>query len=141
MARWAIDGFKPGFRLSVLDAVVLAAGSIAALALAQTVWWAGFIVAFAVGHFFLFCNIVRMRRALEVPWAALFTALAAGTLVFDVPGWPATITLSLLATAAAVTFELRSPSYHGLGWRAINPQLPAWWQQSRAKVAPRSEMT
>jgi hypothetical protein len=23
---------------------------------------------------------------------------------------------------------LKKPSYHGVGWRCINPELPAWWE-------------
>ena len=46
---------SPGFRLSRKDAVVLLAGSAAALYLAIAVsWTSGFIVAFVLGHFFLF---------------------------------------------------------------------------------------
>ncbi len=119
--------FAPGFRLSLRDAIVLAAGAIAAPALATMVWWWGFVVAFVVAHFFLFCNVVRMARPFELAWTAVFLALAVATVMLDFPGWPATISASLAATIVVVALQLRQPSYHGLGWRGINPGLPEWW--------------
>jgi hypothetical protein len=120
--------FAPGFRLSMLDAVVLATGTIAAVGLATVVWWWGFVIGFVVGHFFLFCNVVRLARPLELTWAAVFLALAAPTVVTEQPGWIATASLSLVATVVVVALEMRKPSYHGLGWHWINPALPVWWE-------------
>jgi hypothetical protein len=124
----AANAFAPGFRLSVLDACVLAAGAATAVALATVVAWWGFAVAFVVAHFFLFCNVVRMARPLELAWAGLFLALAGATIALEVPGWPATIAASLAMTAAVVAIQLRKPSYHGLGWQRINPGLRAWFE-------------
>jgi len=131
--------FAPGFRLSLRDAIVLVAGSSAGIALATMVWWWGFVIGFVVAHFFLFCNVVRMARPLELAWAALFVALAAGTIALDFPGWPAAISISLAATVAVVALQLRKPSYHGLGWQRINPGLPAWWAAQQASVAESPE--
>lgn len=119
--------FKPGFRLSPLDVVVLVVGSILSVMLWQQTWWIGFVVAFVVGHFFLFCNIVRMARPLELVWAAVFVTLAGATVMAELPGWPATIAVSLMTTVIVVIIELRKPSYHGIGWRYVNPMLPNWW--------------
>lgn len=47
--------FQPGFRISVIDIAVLGIGGIAAAAAWQSVWWAGFVIAFVLGQFFLFC--------------------------------------------------------------------------------------
>ena len=62
------------------DVVVIVIGAVAAFALATLVPWWGLMVAFVVAHFFLFCNVVRMARPLELVWAATFLALAASTL-------------------------------------------------------------
>jgi hypothetical protein len=102
--------FVAGFRLSALDSVILVAG-------------------FVLGHFFLFCNVVRMARPLEFAWAGLFTVLAAATVALDTPGWPITASVSLVATAVVIAIEMRKPSYHGFGWRRINPGLPDWWKK------------
>lgn len=86
-------------------------------------------MAFVVGHFFLFCNIVRMARPLELVWAIVFTGLAAMTILTGSPSPAVTAGLSLLVTIVVVMIELRKPSYHGLGWHTINPNLPNWWNQ------------
>jgi hypothetical protein len=129
----AKHAFAPGFRLSALDVFILAVGVVAALALAMVVWWWGFVMGFVLGHFFLFCNVVRMARPLELGWAAVFLALAAGTVALDVPGWSVTASVSLVATVVVVMVEMRKPSYHGLAWQRINPGLPAWWEAWKAE--------
>lgn len=48
------------------------AGIVGALSLWSTAWWLGFIVAFVVGHFFVFCNIFRVARPLELAWSGVF---------------------------------------------------------------------
>ena len=123
--------FRPGFRISVIDIAVLGIGSIAAVVGWQSVWWAGFVIAFVLGQFFLFCNVFRVARKPELIWSALFLAVAAATIVTGVPGWPLTIAASLLATLAIVAREMRKPCYHGIGWRRINPGLEEWWAAQR----------
>lgn len=127
--------FSPGFRLSGLDVVVLVVGTILSAALWQHVWWMGFIIAFVVGHFFLFCNVVRMARGLELIWAAVFAILAGATIAGETPGWPIAIGSSLAVTAIVVVIELRKPSYHGIAWQQINPKLPEWWDTHMALLA------
>jgi hypothetical protein len=95
-------------------------------------WWWGFVVAFVLAHFFLFCNVVRMARPLELTWAAVFVVLAGATVAFGTPGWLATAAVSLVVTVVVAVVEMRKPSYHGVGWRWVNPGLPTWWE---ARVA------
>ena len=64
--------FAPGFRLSMLDVVVLAVGMMATIGLATVVWWWGFVIAFVLEVIFLFCNVIRMSRPLELTWAGTF---------------------------------------------------------------------
>lgn len=119
--------FAPGFRFSGLDGLVLVGGTVTAIVLATYVWWWGFVVAFVLAHFFLFCNVVRMARPLELAWAAVFLVLAGGTVAIETPGWLLTVLVSLVVTVVVVGVEMRKPSYHGVGWQRINPALPAWW--------------
>ena len=127
--------FVPGFRLSVGDGLVLAGGVVAAIVLSMFVWWQGFVVGFVVAHFFLFCNVVRMARPLEFLWSGIFVALAAATIAIDMPGWVATFVVSAVVTAIVVVLEIRKPSYHGVGWKWINPGLPARWEAQMSKRA------
>lgn len=124
--------FAPGFRLSVVDVFVLFGGTISAIVLSMYVWWWGFIPAFVLAHFFLFCNMGRISRPLELIWAGVFISLAAATIAFEMPGWLVTVLVSLFVTVVVVVVEMRKPSYHGVGWQRINPGLPEWWE---ARVA------
>jgi hypothetical protein len=127
--------FQPGFRCSCPDLVILLGG--AAAAGAALVWlepWAGFVISFVIGHFFLFCNVFRIARMLELAWAALFVVLAAGTVSVGFPGWPITVGLSLAATVVVVILEMRKPSYHGIFWQQINPGLREWWELNAASA-------
>jgi hypothetical protein len=121
--------FTPGFRLSAIDVIVLVAGAVTVSALATlNYWWWSFVIAFVLGHFFLFCNIIRMARPLELAWAGVFVTLAAATIAIDAPGWLVTAAVSLATTVVVVVAEMRKASYHGVGWQRINPGLPAWWE-------------
>jgi hypothetical protein len=93
-------------------------------------WW-GFLVAFVVAHFFLFCNVVRMARPYELAWAAVFLPLASSTMLAGAPGWPVTTAASLAVTVAVVVLQMRRPSYHGVAWQRVNPGLPTWWEANR----------
>ena len=120
--------FKPGFRLSVLDVVVLLAGAWGTWFLGREIWWAGAIVGFVVGHFFLFCNIIRLARNAELIWAAVFVVLCGSTITTEVPGWIASFGISLALTMALIAREVKQPHYHGIFWQRVNPNLPAWWE-------------
>jgi len=120
--------FMPGFRLAWFEVFVLALGSAGAIILGSTNWQAGLLVAFVVIHFFLFCNVFRISRALELIWAAVFLTLSGGTIAWDVPGWMTTVAASLCLTVLVVMLEMGKPSYHGVWWNSINPGLRDWWQ-------------
>ena len=119
--------FAPGFRISMFDVAILAAGVIETFVAGLRVGWYGLLVGFGVGHFFLFCNVFRIRRRPELVWAGTFIALTGSTLLAGVPGWVGTITGSLALTVFLITREMRKPWYHGVGWKRVNPGLRAWW--------------
>ena len=109
----------------MLDMGVLVGGIGVAFAMS---WPRGVVMGFVLGHFFLFCNIVRLARSPELAWSVVFVTLAAATIATDVPGWLATVSVSLIATVAVVVAEMRKPLYHGVGWQWINPGLKARWE-------------
>jgi hypothetical protein len=128
--------FNPGFRISMLDAVVLFLGALFAANISAVRPWFGVAIAFPIVHFFVFCNVVRMARPLELTWAATFVTLATITVVLEAWSWPVTLSLSLILSIALVAIELRKPSYHGAFWRQINPGLPQWWEANIAANRP-----
>ena len=127
--------FSPGFRLSVVDLDVVALGAVAVAAAASNDSSWALAVGLPVAHFFLFCNVFRISRPLELLWAGVFLVLAGSTVVWNAPGWPATVMVSVCVTVAVVVAEMRKPSYHGVGWQRVNPRLPEWW----AENGPRCE--
>lgn len=120
--------FTPGFRFSWLDLGVLVIGAVAAVIASRLEPVAGFLIAYVLGHFFLFCNVFRISRRLEYLWAACFVVLAACTVIIGVPGWIATGAGGLICAAVLITIEMRQPSYHGIGWQRINPGLRQWFE-------------
>jgi hypothetical protein len=115
-----------GFRISASDAVVLLLAGAAVASLWRVPTNPGIHVLAVVGHFFLFCNVIRLRRAYELVWAVAYvvaTALAIAVGLVD--GWIPLAGVTPL-TALLVGLELRSPRYHGVAWRRINPG----WQRS-----------
>lgn len=130
--------FSPGFRFSTLDGVVLVVGGVVVVAIGIIEWWLGLAVGIPLAAFFLFCNVFRVSRPLELLWAGAYIVLAAATILSGVPGWWATALGSVLLAAVVIAAEMRRPSYHGVGWRRINPDLQSWWEAREAR-APAAE--
>lgn len=128
--------FTPGFQLSVLDVVVLILAVIGTYVLGRYSWWAGLIILFVVGHFFLFCNVFRIARKSELIWAGTFELLTASTILWEIPGWLITIGSSLLLTTFLVILEMRKPSYHGIFWQRLNPDLLEFWNAKQESAPP-----
>jgi hypothetical protein len=102
-------------------------------------WWVarfdtplGIAIGFTVGHFFLFCNVLRMARPLELTWSIAYVLLAGATISTGLPGWAWTFGLSLAVTCVLAGVQMRKPGYHGAFWRRINPGLQQWWEQNAA---------
>ena len=130
----AASNFAPGFRLSSLDVFVLVGGTVGVTVLFTVMWWYSLVVGLVLAHFFLFCNVFRVSRPLELLWASVFVVLAGATILWGLPGWWATAIGAVCVAALVVAMEMSKPSYHGVGWRRINPGLPAWWEARTTKV-------
>jgi hypothetical protein len=120
--------FKPGFRISITDFLVLIAGAIGSSFVTTIDLQFGLAIAFTVGHFFLFCNVIRMPRYLELIWAAVFILLSLCSIEMHSPEWLMTFGISFGVTIMLVTIQMRHPSYHGVGWDKVNPNLSQWWE-------------
>ncbi len=123
----AANLFRPGFRLSQLDIAILLVGIVGVVLAGSVALYAGFVIAFVVGHFFLFCNVFRISRLPELTWAIIFIGLSTATILVGQPGWLVTALCLLIATIGIILLEIRKPFYHGVFWRTWNPDLEAWW--------------
>lgn len=125
--------FDPGFRVSKLDAGFLLLVLGVSLVLARFLEDLAIAAVFAALHFFLFCNVLRARRSLELLWAAAFVGLWSASYLLGVPSWPQTYSVALAITAIVTVVQLLLPSYHGALWTVFNPQLPQWWEEKNGR--------
>jgi len=112
-----------GFRISIWDMLILVLGF-------GLTWWVHSIdfplwwgVPMALGHFFLFCNVFLVWIKLELLWAAVLVAnVGVHVAVGDLGWWPA-CGWQLPVTIFVILLQWRSPWYHGIFARRINPCL------------------
>lgn len=118
-----LPALRQGFRISFGDAVILAAGFAGTLWLRSMdfpLWW---IVPMALGHFFLFCNVFLVWRRLELVWAVAFVILVGVHLAFGHTDWLSPVIMQTPVTLTVLWLQIRSPWYHGIFARRINPRL------------------
>jgi len=115
-----------GFRLISTDVIILIAGGILSAFGYVYVKDLALLIPFVVGHFFLFCNVFRVRRKPELIWAGIFlinnTAWSLAGNV-NVPGICVT---QLIATVIIIGIELKSDQYHGVFAKQINAKIDAY---------------
>lgn len=120
--------FKPGFRLSIFDIGILAIGVIGAWYLKDIGVDLSYILLFVIGHFFYFCNITRMSRIPELIWAVCFVALCGAGVTYGIVTLNEAFIIALILTVVLTVIELRKPSYHGVLWSKVNPNLKEWFE-------------
>ena len=109
-----------GFRFSWADAVAVIVCAVATWLAWPWVGSLAILMPYVLGHFFLFCNIFRIRRKAELIWAGVFLVNFAacsllGRLEIAVP-----LLAQLPVTIAALVWEIRQPTYHGIVCRKLN---------------------
>ena len=112
-----------GFRFSLKDAIAIGVFTGAVCGfwyLGGPLWW---MLLIAAGHFFLFCNVFRIVRRRELTWAGLFVLNVGIWSWFDRLAWPAVFVCQIPITVALIFAEMRSPAYHGVFARRLNPRL------------------
>jgi len=125
--------FRPGFRMAPTDAAVLIAGAVGAVLAARIEPAFGLAVLLPVAMFFVFCNVVRMVRRLELVWAFAYAAGFVARSQWGWPTWPWLFGGSLALAVVLVGVQLRRADYHGIAWQRFNPSLPAWWADHVAR--------
>lgn len=121
--------FRPGSRFAATDAVVLLVGAGAAAMAWRIEPALGIAVLLPVAMFFVFCNVVRMVRRLELVWAFAYAVGCVFRIQCGWPTWPWLVAGSLLLASVLVGLQLRRVDYHGIAWQRVNPSLPAWWAE------------
>lgn len=120
-----------GARFSLTDGLAILAGAALTVALhraapEQARWFVG-VPAAALGHFFLFCNVFRVRRRYELAWAAAFLVNVLAWHLADALEWWRVLALQTPLTLAAIVAEVRSSTYHGAFAARWNPRgLERW---------------
>jgi len=103
--------------MSGLDALVMV---VAVAATGLTLPWLGvmaWLFVIVAGHFFLFCNVFRIQRVLELVWAGLFVLNVSGWYVMDAFEWWRVLAAQTPATIALVSMSFSKNDYHGVFWR------------------------
>ena len=96
-----------GFRLSGVDALVLLATSVVSVQFWDS--WQPWIplLPIVVGHFFLFCNVFRVARKLELLWAGSFIVNVFAWLFASLTlPWIRILAVQLPITAAIILFQI-----------------------------------
>lgn len=112
-----------GFRFSVVDGIAIALCAFGVYGLRETMLEFVWLLPFALGHFFLFCNVFRVRRNYELTWTAIFLVNFCAWFFAGEFSWVAVLAVQTPVTAIAVVAEMRSPRYHGIFARKLNPRL------------------
>lgn len=114
---------KHGFRVSALDGAILLLGAVLTIWLRDRsfpLWW---IVPMVLGHFFLFCNVFLVWRRLELAWAATFVANVMLHAESGIADALPNLLWQIPITVLVVGCQIRSPWYHGIAARWLNPRL------------------
>ncbi len=110
-----------GLRFSKGDAVTLAAAAVATWLLLPRIGSFAWLFPFALGHFFLFCNVFRVRRSYELIWAAGFLLNFGAWVVSGAFDWLGILAVQTPLTLLLIILEIRSPRYHGVFARPAGP--------------------
>ena len=103
-----------GFRFSVTDAAAIAVVAAMTVYLVPRHPDIGWLPAYTLGHFFLFCNVFRVPRQPELIWAGCFLLAATVVSLFDLSlGWAMVAVLPI--TSVILGWAIRWEHYHGIG--------------------------
>ena len=115
----------PGFRFSGTDAIAILVGIGATALLWRPAGQLALLPLVVLGHFFLFCNIFRIRRAGELTWAGCFIVNVGAWVMAGHFTWGRVLLAQIPLTLLLVVSELFSPRYHGAGYTWIKRRQSA----------------
>lgn len=118
-ARPFVSTKAPGFRFSATDAVAIVVAIVAAVVLRSSLGTMALLFPIVLGHFFLFCNVFRVRRSYEVAWALVFVANVCAWWLSGRFNWWSVLLVQTPMTLLCLGLEIRSERYHGVGYGRI----------------------
>jgi hypothetical protein len=69
-----------------------------------------------LAHFFLFCNVFRIRRSYELVWTGAYLMNLGYWILLRELSWLHVLAWQTPLTVAFMVAEVRSPRYHGILW-------------------------
>jgi hypothetical protein len=109
-----LAGRRRGFRCSPVDLAALALCAAGTIWLREPLGEMVWLAPVTLGHFFLFCNVFRIRRSYELIWAAVFILNVAGWSIGGEYSWGHVLAVQSPLTLLLISLEWRSPRYHGI---------------------------
>ncbi|NUN51955.1 MAG: hypothetical protein HUU06_04075 [Planctomycetaceae bacterium] len=103
-----------GIRFSVVDGIVLVVGSALTWPLWRFIGPFALLLPVTLVHFFLFCNVFRIRRPAELLWGAVFLVNFSGWALSGAFSWWPVLSIQSAVTVAILVVETRHPTYHGI---------------------------
>jgi|SRR5215469_8062836 len=125
-----------GFRFSSIDVLVIGLFLCATAILwhlNSPLWWMLLITA---AHFFLFCNVFRIVRRLELIWATTFILNIGAWAWLNHLNWLFVLVCQLPLTLILLIAGIRSPGYHGIFANRLNPKLNEYLGERRIAALP-----
>ncbi len=116
-----------GFRFFWSDAVFLVGLAVTGFFLKDLLGPSLGIFVVVPVHFFLFCNVFRLRRSFELVWTGVFLALVTAWLLTGTINWWWVTAILTPLTVGLIIAEMRSPRYHGVLSRRINAEHIEEW--------------
>ena len=117
-----------GVRLSHADIAVIVIGIAAGVLGFNFVGEIALFIPYVVAHFFLFCNVFRIRRSPEILWASIFLINCIAWFAAGFVNVYYICASQLLVTLYIILREIRQPCYHGIFAQRLNPKLPDYLQ-------------
>ena len=110
----------PGFRFSTTDAAAVVAAIIGVMLLWHPLGSMALLLPIVLGHFFLFCNVFRVRRSYELAWAVVFIVNVCAWWLAGRFSWWSVLLVQTPVTIVCIGLEISSERYHGVGYRRLN---------------------
>jgi hypothetical protein len=109
-----------GFRFSLADLAAIAVCALATWAMWPLLDTMAAAFPIVLGHFFLFCNIFRVPRLLELLWGAVFLINFAARLSLGRFAWSAVLWTQLPFTLVVILTAIFQKDYHGIGYKLVS---------------------